>query len=104
MAPSDPAAVAGAIVTLREPRCYAAARLALGSIAPFYAWDRVAARSSSSAVIPPWPPIAPARPLRRGIRARAQRMAKAVGRRARAVAHRGVASYDEYRTRQREQT
>ncbi len=40
--PSDPAAVAEAIVTFREPRCYAAARLALGSIAPFYTWDRVA--------------------------------------------------------------
>ena len=105
VAPSDPAALAAAIVALREPRCYAAARLALGSIAPFYAWDRVGAPLVEYCRHPLLAPdrIRPV-PSDGGSRARAQRMAKAVGRRARAVAHHGVAKLDEVRTRQREQT
>jgi glycosyltransferase involved in cell wall biosynthesis len=42
VAPSDPDALAEAIVRLREPRCYAAARLALASLAPTSTWERVA--------------------------------------------------------------
>ena len=42
VAASDPDAVAEALVRLREPRCYAAARLALGALAPASTWERVA--------------------------------------------------------------
>jgi glycosyltransferase involved in cell wall biosynthesis len=40
--PGDPQALAEAVVRLREPRCYAAARLALASLAPASTWERVA--------------------------------------------------------------
>jgi Glycosyl transferases group 1 len=106
VAPSDPTAVAQAIVTLREPRCYAAARLALGSIAPFYAWDRVAQPlvefCRHPALAPDRTRSAPA--LETGAKAQAMRVGIAVGRWSRAAARRGAARYDEYRTRQREQT
>jgi hypothetical protein len=106
VAPSDPTAVAEAIVTLREPRCYAAARLALGSIAPFYAWDRVAQPlvefCRHPALAPDRTRSAPA--LESGAKTQVMRVGRAVGRWSRAAAHWGLARYDEYRTRQRERT
>jgi glycosyltransferase involved in cell wall biosynthesis len=42
VAPGDPDAVAEAMVRLREPHCYAAARLALAALVPTSTWERVA--------------------------------------------------------------
>jgi len=102
--PSDPAAVAEAIVTLREPRCYAAARLALGSIAPFYAWDRVAQPLVEFCRNPA---LAPDRnrsgsPVEAGSWDSARRAGQALRRWSRAAADRGRAKVDELRTRPRE--
>jgi len=103
--PSDASAVAEAIVTLREPRCYAAARLALGSIAPFYAWDRVA---EPLVEFCRHPALAPDRTrstsaVEAGAKSQARRAGRVLSRWSRAAARRGRAAYDEYRTRQREQ-
>jgi len=105
VAPSDPAAVAEAIVTLREPRCYAAARLALGSIAPFYAWDRVAQPLVEFCRNPA---LAPDRThtgssVEAGAWDTARPAGEAARRWGRAAARRGRARLDELRHRPRDQ-
>jgi len=103
--PGNPAAVASAIVRLRDPLCYGDAQRALRDIAPSYTWDRVAQPIVEYCRRPL---IAPDRATRgpdgpEAVSVRVTRIGRAVARRGRVLVRRGVAALAGPDRRQREQ-
>ena len=103
--PADPEVLAAAIVSLRDPHCYADARRALHELAPSYTWARVAAPIVEFCRRPTISPdrVAhrPAQPRSAG--ARAARTGQALARRGRELVRRGSAALAEPHTPPQEQ-